>query len=99
VKPIQNYKLSNLAESDLHKIITSTIETWGSEQAKIYAQNLDSALDKLAHYPDFGRQRDEIYPGARSFPIEKHIVFYCVTSDGIEVARILHQRMDPSKHF
>lgn len=96
---MQSYKLSPLAESDLHKIITSTIETWGREQAKVYAQSLDSALVKLAHYPDFGRQRNELYADARSFPIEKHIVFYRKANDGIEVARILHQRMDPSKHF
>lgn len=96
---MSNYKLSPLAESDLHKIITSTIKSWGSEQAKIYAESLDSALIKLTQYPDFGRQRNELYPNARSFPIEKHIVFYCVTKSGIEVARILHQRMDPSKHF
>jgi len=96
---MQNYKLSPLAESDLHKIITSTIETWGSKQARVYAESLDSALIKLAQYPDFGRQRDELYTDARSFPIEKHIIFYRIANDGIEVARILHQRMDPSKHF
>ena len=96
---MQNYRLSLFAESDLQKIITSTIETWGSEQAKTYAQSLDSALVKLAQYPEFGRQRDELYTDARSFPIEKHIVFYRIANHGIEVARILHQRMDPSKHF
>jgi len=96
---MSNYKLSRLAESDLHKIIISTIETWGSDQAKVYAENLDSALVKLAQYPDFGRLRNELYPDARSFPIQKHIVFYRVTDNGIEVARILHQRMDPSIHF
>ncbi len=96
---MSNYKLSPLAESDLHEIITSTIKTWGNVQAKVYAESLDSALIKLAQYPDFGRKRDELYPNARSFPIEKHIIFYQVIEAGIEVARILHQRMDPTKHF
>jgi len=94
-----NYKLSPLAEKDLQKIISTTIDTWGAEQARIYAESLDSALMKLAQYPEFGRPRDELYINARSFPIEKHIVFYRVAQTGIEVARILHQRMDPSKHF
>lgn len=31
--------------------------------------------------------------------VEKHIVFYQVSDNGIEVARILHQRMDPTRHF
>lgn len=96
---VSNYRLSPLAEEDLFKIISITIESWGNEQAKIYAQNIDAALLKLAQYPDFGRERSEIYKDARSFPIEKHIAFYQVSDSGIDVARILHQRMDLSKHF
>jgi toxin ParE1/3/4 len=75
------------------------MSSWGNEQAKEYAQNIDAALIKLAQYPDFGRERNEVYNGAKSFPVEKHIVFYQVSVSGIDVARILHQRMDPSKHF
>ena len=75
------------------------MSSWGNEQAKEYAQNIDAALIKLAQYPDFGRERNEVYNGAKSFPVEKHIVFYQVSDNGIDVARILHQRMDPSKHF
>ena len=93
------YRLSPLAEDDLYKIISTTINSWGNEQAKEYAQNIDTALIKLAQYPDFGRERNEVYNGAKSFPVEKHIVFYQVSDNGIDVARILHQRMDPSKHF
>jgi len=96
---MSNYRLSPLAEEDLFKIISTTIESWGSAQAKVYAQTIDAALFKLAQYPDFGRERNEIYKDAKSFPIEKHIVFYQVSESGIDVARILHQRMDPSKHF
>ena len=93
------YRLSPLAEKDLYKIISTTISLWGNEQAKVYAQNIDAALIKLAQYPDFVRERNEIYNDAKSFPVEKHIVFYQVSDNGIDVARILHQRMDPSKHF
>jgi toxin ParE1/3/4 len=96
---MSNYRLSPLAEKDLFKIISTTIESWGSAQAKVYAQTIDAALLKLAQYPDFGRERNDVYNGARSFPVEKHIVFYQVSEKGIDVARILHQRMDPSKHF
>jgi toxin ParE1/3/4 len=94
-----SYRLSPLAEEDLFKIISTTIESWGSAQAKVYAQTIDAALLKLAQYPDFGRERSDVYDGAKSFPVEKHIVFYQISESGIDVARILHQRMDPSKHF
>ena len=69
------YRLSPLAEDDLYKIISRTINSWGNEQAKEYAQNIDAALIKLAQYPDFGRERNEVYNGAKSFPVEKHIAF------------------------
>ena len=93
------YRLSPLAEDDLYKIISTTINSWDNEQAKLYAQTIDAALIKLALYPDFGRERNDIYKDAKSFPVEKHIVFYQISDNGIDVARILHQRMDPSKHF
>ncbi len=94
-----NYRLSPLAEGDLLNIISSTIESWGNEQAKTYSQSIEAALIKLAQYPEFGQQRDELYKNARSFPIEKHIIFYIISDSGIDVARILHQHMDSSKHF
>jgi toxin ParE1/3/4 len=74
---MSNYRLSSLAEEDLFKII-STIESWGSTQAKVYAQIIDAALLKLAQYPGFGRERSKIYYGARSFPVEKYIAFYSI---------------------
>jgi toxin ParE1/3/4 len=94
-----SYRLSPLAEEYLFKIISTTIESWGSTQAKVYAQTINAALSKLAQYPDFGREGSDVYDGAKSFPVEKHIVFYQISDIGVDVARILHQRMDPSKHF
>lgn len=96
---MQTYRLSPLAEADLFKIISTTIESWGRSQAKVYAETIDAALLKLAQHPDFGRERSDVYQGAKSFPVEKHIIFYQVSESGIDVARILHQRMDISKHF
>ena len=96
---MSKYRLSLLAENDLLKIIATTIESWGIEQAKIQSQTIDAALLKLAQYPDFGRKRNDIYKGAQSFPVEKHIIFYQASDSGIDVARILDQRMNPSKHF
>ena len=72
----------------------------GGTQAKTYAQTLDAALLKLAQYPDFGRDRSDVYSGARRFPtIEKHVVFYQISDNGIEVSRLLHQRMEITKHY
>ena len=49
---------------------------------------------QIATTPTLGRNRPELFETARSFPAQKHIVYYWQTEAGIEVARILHQRMD-----
>lgn len=33
--------------------------SWGSTQAKVYAQTLDAALLKLVQYPDLSREGNE----------------------------------------
>ena len=94
-----NYKLSFLAELDLFDIAESTIEDWGLKQAKKYALSIDVVLKKLTQHPELGLRRSELYKNARSFPIEKHIIYYCYVDGTVEVARILHQKMDPTVHF
>ncbi len=93
------YKLSPLAEKDLLQINTSTIKLWGSQQARSYSLKIESSLLKLTQYPDIGLNRDDLYPDAKSFPVEKHIIYYCINENGIGISRILHQRMEPSIHF
>jgi toxin ParE1/3/4 len=41
-----------------------------------------------------GRPRDELVPGLRSVLAHPHVIFYRISSDMIEVARVLHQRRD-----
>ena len=94
-----DYKLSLLAESDLFDISETTIENWGLKQAKKYALLLDEVINKLSQHPELGLQRNELYKDARSFPAEKHIIYYCYENGTVKVARILHRRMDPTKHF
>lgn len=93
------YRLSPLAEADVREIAATTITQWGVDQAKLYLKKLHHTLMTLANNPNLGRQRDEIAAGINSFPSGKHVVFYLSANHGIEVARVLHQRMDPSSHF
>ena len=88
------YKLSELAEEDLRLISAKTIEKWGLSQAKKYVSLLHETMIQIATTPTLGRNRPELFETARSFPAQQHIVYYWQTEAGIEVARILHQRMD-----
>ena len=68
--------------------------------------NADSLLDeieetsrKLVQFSSMGRNRDELYPGLKSFPVGKYIIFYLPISDGLEIARILHGMRDIDTFF
>lgn len=57
------------------------------------------ALEEIATNPLLGRSRDEVLEGLRSFPLGKHVVFYLAADYGIDVVRVLHERMDPTAHL
>lgn len=89
-----SYKLSKLAEEDLRLISAKTIKDWGRPQAEKYVLLLHEMMTQIANTPDMGRNRPELFENAKSFPAQKHIVYYWKVDTGIEIARILHQRMD-----
>jgi toxin ParE1/3/4 len=95
-----SYRLSRLAEADIRDISVTTITNWGSKQARAYLESLDKTMLTLAQNPELGRDLGEIYVGARSFPSGKHVIFYRAAAKGvIEIARVLHQRMDLLSQF
>lgn len=94
-----SYKLSELAEEDLRLISVRTIEDCGRSQAEKYVLLLHEAITQIANIPNIGKNRPEIFPNAKSFTAQKHIVYYWKSDAGIEVARSLHQRMDPLAAF
>ena len=100
VKPIKNsYITSELAEDDLLDIFQTSIEGWGISKARQYAQDIEDTFNRLSKYPDLGQSRDKIFPGAFSFPVGSHVIFYRKSGDHIEIARVLHKRMDFEHHF
>ncbi len=87
------------ARADLEDIWHFTFEHWGEEQADHYIHDLDNAFQALAAMPEKGRPCDDIREGYRRHTVGKHLIFYRQTVKGIEIVRILHQRMDPDLHF
>jgi toxin ParE1/3/4 len=91
--------LSNLAKLDMQVIGRYTQVTWGREQRNLYLQQLDNGFHLLARDPARGQQCDDIRPGYRKYPIGRHVVFYRVSDAGVEIVRILHDRMDLPTHM
>jgi toxin ParE1/3/4 len=91
--------LSNQADADLSAIFEYSIRTWGEEQALRYKDQLEAGLSKLAAAPALlGRPRMDLPSGYCSYLVQRHLVIFRYTITTLEIARILHARMDLNKH-
>ena len=95
------YNLSTYAERDIENILTYTIETWGIRQFQKYRDLINHSLDLIGNNPDAltVRKREELFEGGNSYSFGKHVVFFRVKNDIIEIVRILHQKMDVESHI
>jgi toxin ParE1/3/4 len=96
---MSSFRLTELAKQDLRSIGRYSQETWGREQRNIYLSKLDAAFHLLAREPQRGLACDDIRDGYRKYHIGRHLIFYRESSEGIEIIRILHDRMDVEAHF
>jgi len=86
------------ARSDLTEIwdyIADDNET----RADAFVDLIDQKFQELARHPNMGRARDELAEGLRSFPVGRHVIFYRVVPEGVEIVRILHGSRDLNAIF
>jgi toxin ParE1/3/4 len=89
------YSLSNKALEDLSKIWEHTYEAWSELQAEKYYYMLLDTCQDLADGNFSGKSYSEISSEILGFKVGRHVIFYRkAKGSGIEVARILHERMD-----
>lgn len=96
---MSRYRLAPAAQRDLSLIWDFTEERWGVRQAESYLTEIRAAIERIAYDPGRGRACDEIREGYRRYSIGSHLLFYVESTDGVDVIRILHQRMDPTRHL
>lgn len=94
-----DFALQPKARADLDGIWDYTVETWGRDQAKTYLRALNRAFKTIAKKLGLGRFYDEVYEGLRVYPSGKHLIFYFTTDKGVDIVRVLHERMDTPSHF
>jgi toxin ParE1/3/4 len=85
--------LSELAETDLTDIWVFVARNDLAAADRLIDQ-IHETSRMLAATPKAGRNRPELEPSVRSFVVGNYIVFYRVSPDGIEVARVLHGHRD-----
>lgn len=89
------------ADEDLFDIYIYTYETWGSDQAVKYTNGLKAAINRLSQEPNRPGtvDRSSLRQGYRSYHQQRHLIFYRVVADDIEIIRILHDNMDALRHL
>lgn len=89
------YKLTQKARKDLGNIWNYTVDKWPETQADKYYHMLLDSCQETADGKVKGKQYEGIYPGLLGIKTGKHIIFYRqMDKDRVEIARILHERMD-----
>ncbi len=96
---MKSIRLTPAAQQDLSSIWDFTQERWDEKQAEIYISELRAAIERIAADPHRGRVCDDIREGYRRYGIGSHLIFYTERNDSVAVIRILHQRMDLTRHL
>lgn len=92
------YRLKRAAEIDLEGIWRYSAVNWSPGQADQYVTRLWQGIELVAADPARGRPCPEIKVGYSRYSVGSHVIFYRTRPDGIEVVRVLHQRMDFHRH-
>ena len=94
-----NFKLSLKARSDLTDIWSYSNKRWGYEQADNYVDALYDRFIWLTRNSSVWKQRDDIHEGLYGCNEGRHVIFFRRYDKGIEIVRILHDRMDLHRHL
>ena len=94
----RTYRLFPLAEADLEEIWLYTFNNWSLEQADKYHASIVAAFEGLAAGVKTG-PRVDIREGYLKYAVGSHFVYYRLSDSGIDIVRVLHQKMDVARHL
>jgi toxin ParE1/3/4 len=85
------HRLSKEAEHDLDDIAYYVAKASGSLTiAERLISSLTARFYILANHPRIGRQREDLLPGARSFPVGSYIIVYTIDDADVRILRVIH---------
>jgi toxin ParE1/3/4 len=108
------YRLSHPAKADIASMLRTGETMHGTEARIRYLALLAAAMRRIAAEPQglSTVDRGDLFAGIRSFHIRRgesaeaavgdpvHVIFYRAVGPGmIEIVRVLHERMEPSRHI
>jgi toxin ParE1/3/4 len=86
-------RVAGRARADLDEIWVYIAQD-NPEAADKYLRTIVSRFPTLASVPLIGRERPELSPGLRSFVVGRHVIFYRLFGDGVEIVRVLDGARD-----
>jgi toxin ParE1/3/4 len=92
------FRLTRPAIRDLTEIGRYTRETWGEKQARRYRTAITARLKWLCRNKSLWCERPELREGVYTYPEQSHVIVFWEYEDGIEILRVLHERMDLVRH-
>ncbi len=93
------YRLSPKAREDTEAVWLYSLAMWGAGQTDRYTDDLTAAFELLACIPKSGTSSEHIRAGYRRHSVLRHVNYYRETAYGIEVIRVLHDRMLATRHL
>jgi toxin ParE1/3/4 len=87
------------ARADIDGIWNYTTQKWNMDQAEAYLLAIEHAVNLLRENPRLGRNASDIGEGLFKFPVASHFIYYRLTSNRLDVVRILHKSMDVERHL
>jgi len=97
--PAHQLIIALAAQNDLKDIYQYGLRQWGQSQSDSYLTAIKDQFWLLTRQPLMGIERPELLPDTRSLPIQSHTLFYRVTTNQVEIIRVLHGRQDPQRHL
>jgi len=94
-----NFKITQAAYHDLDDIWFYTFENWSENQANKYFESIIQEIELMCENPKKAKKMSKIKSDFFYFRTLSHYVFFKFGDDEIEIIRILHKRMDFSKHL
>jgi toxin ParE1/3/4 len=96
---MSRFVLTPRVQADLEDIWSYSAQRWNVEQAEAYIRVVQRGVNLVADDPRRGRCRDDVRPGYRSYGVGSHVLYYREGRGEISIVRILHARMDPTRHM
>ena len=88
-----------LAEQDIIEIWKYSFSNWGEAQADKCHDQLSRSIPLIAENPYIGMACDNVRKGYRKYRVNRHIIFYRVDKNTLQIIRVLGEKMDYSSRL